>query len=80
MSTIVNMQEWVELQPQKSQANKQLFLSEEEVRALPQFKDASPEEVENIIGTIHDLALITYELFCREYNEFSENKRVDKAA
>jgi len=69
MSTVVSMQDWLDQTPENSQADKRLFLTEEQVRSFPQFKDASPEEVENIIGTLHDLALISYELFSREISE-----------
>lgn len=77
MSTIVSMQDWLDQHPQNSEVDKRLFLSEEQVRSFPKFKNASPEEVENIISTLHDLALITYELFCRENHD---NKPLTQAA
>ncbi|MEI9809766.1 MAG: hypothetical protein WDO16_18925 [Bacteroidota bacterium] len=80
MSTIVTMQDWLDQHPEKSEAHKQLFLSEQQVRSFPQFKDATAEEIENIIGTLHDLALISYELFCREVQENNESKMVSQAA
>ena len=80
MSTIVNMQDWLEQHPEKSEAHKRLFLSEQQVRSFPQFKDATPEEIENIIGTLHDLALISYELFCRQAQENDDSKSVSQVA
>lgn len=80
MSTIVSMQDWLDQQTGKSEAYKRLFLSEQQVRSFPQFKDVTPEEIENIIGTLHDLALISYELFCREVQENGDSKTVSQAA
>lgn len=77
MSTIVSLQDWLNQHPENNEADKRLFLTEGEVRSFPQFKDATPEEVENIIGTLHDLALVCYEQFCRETRE---DKSVSKAA
>lgn len=80
MSIIVSMQDWLDQHPDKSEAHKRLFLSERQVRSFPQFKDATSEEIENIIGTLHDLALISYELFCREVQENDEGEAVSQAA
>ena len=80
MSTIVSMQDWLDQHPEKPEAHKRLFLSEQQVRSFPEFKNATPEEIENIIGTLHDLSLISYELFCREVQENDESKEVSKAA
>lgn len=68
MSSIINLQDWKEDQQSSSESEKKLFLTESQVRAYPQFKDASPEEVINIINTLHQLALITYELVSQELN------------
>ena len=73
----VSMQDWLSQHSETSEAHKRLFLTEEEVRSFPQFKDATPEEVENIISTLHDLALVCYGQFCRDTYE---NKSVSKAA
>lgn len=66
MSKIVDLQEWL----QENEANKKqetkLFLTEAEVRSFPKFKNASDEEVQNIITTLHNLALISYQVFCKE--------------
>ncbi len=80
MSKIVSTQDWLDQHPEKSEAHKRLFLSEQQVRSFPQFKDATPQEIENIIGTLHDLALISYELFCREVQENDESKTISQAA
>lgn len=77
MSTLIQFQEWLEQDSNNHEKDERLFLTEEEVRSFPQFKDATSEEVENIIDTLHDLALVTYELFCKETRQ---NEIVRKAA
>jgi len=77
MSTLIDFQEWLQQNPSHNEKDERLFLTEKEVRSFPQFKDATPEEVENIINTLHDLALITYELFCKKTRQ---NETVKKAA
>jgi hypothetical protein len=72
MSKIVSLQEWLDEDPQNSEADKRLFLTEEQVRSIPQFKEASAQEVQNIIDTLHNLALVSYELFCREAKKDNE--------
>ena len=71
MSKIVSLQEWLDEDPQNSAADR-LFLTEEQVRSFPQFKEASAHEVQNIIDTLHNLALVSYELFCREAKKDNE--------
>jgi hypothetical protein len=66
MSIIVPFRKWLKEHPTNKENDKRLFLTEEEVRAFPQFQDATAEEIENIINTLHALALITYEIFCKE--------------
>lgn len=72
MSKIVNLQDWLDENPQHSKADQRLFLTEEQVRSFLQFKETSPEEVQNTIDTLHDLALISYELFSRETQKYNE--------
>lgn len=50
------------------EARQQLFLTEAQIRKYPQFTDASQEEIINIINSLHQLALITYEIVSREIN------------
>lgn len=50
-------------------SEKALFLTEKQVRAYPQFRDAPEEEIINIINTLHQLALITYEVVSVELNQ-----------
>ena len=76
MSTIIDFQEWLQQNPNNNEKDERLFLTEKEVRSFPQFKDAPPEEVENIINTLHDLALVTYELFCKESHQNEAVKKV----
>lgn len=68
MSSIVNPQDWKQDQQSSSESEKKLFLTESQIRAYPQFKDASSEEIINIINSLHQLALITYELASQELN------------
>ena len=49
--------------------DKQLFLTEKQVRSSPGFEDSSDEEVISIINSLHQLSLITYELVTKELNE-----------
>lgn len=66
MSKIVSINDWLDESPQHCATDQRLFLTEDEVRSFPQFKDASSEEVQNIINTLHNLALASYDLFCQE--------------
>lgn len=68
MSTIITFNDWLKKQPGNQENDQRLFLTEEEVKSFPQFKDATAEEIQNIIITLHGLALITYEVFCKELN------------
>ncbi len=43
-----------------------LHLTPEKVRSYPQFADATDEEVFNIINSLYDLSLITYDLVSKE--------------
>lgn len=43
-----------------------LTLTEEQIRAYPQFKEETDEEVANIIDSLHKLSLIIYEIVQRE--------------
>jgi hypothetical protein len=76
MSTLIQFHEWLQQDSNNYEKDERLFLTEEEVRSLPQFKNAIPEEVENIINTLHELALMTYELFCKESRQNEPVKNV----
>jgi hypothetical protein len=71
MSMIVPFRKWLEEHPTNNKNDEKLFLSEEEIRKFTQFQDATPKEIENIINTLHTLALITYEIFCKENTEIA---------
>lgn len=75
MSKIVDFQEWLNQNEANKKKESKLFLTEAEVRSFPKFKNASDEQVQNIINTLHDLALISYQIFCKE-----ENRDLQKAA
>jgi hypothetical protein len=66
MTNLINLQEWREEMAQNPDYERQLYLTEDEVRSCEEFKDASQEEIVNIIETLHDFALITYEAFYAE--------------
>lgn len=72
-----NLHDWYEEQKLSKAGNKQLFLTEDQVRKFQQFKDKPAEEIQNIISTLHVLSIITYDLFA---TEVSENERVANAA
>ncbi len=69
MSSIITLQDWKDNLQSGPESEKRLFLTETQVRAYPQFKDVSSEEIINIINSLHQLALITYELVSKELNE-----------
>lgn len=50
----------------------QLFLSEEQIRRYPQFKDATLEEIINIINSLHQLSLITYAVITEQISKQAE--------
>ena len=74
MSKLKNLKEWSEDNSTEPHNDGRLFLTPQQVRADPNFKDATDEEVENIIHTLHQLSLITYEVICREKEEPADNQ------
>ena len=71
MAKIINLVEW--LAENKSGKDQQLFLSEKQVRSFKQFENSSDEKVINIINTLHQLSLITYEIITAELNQLMVN-------
>ena len=69
MATIINLQE--HLEQKESKTNQLLSLTEQLVRAYPEFSNATDEEVLHIINTLHQLSLITYEVFANDLQEYS---------
>jgi hypothetical protein len=69
MTTINTFQDWQEKQNSPEAASNLLFLTESQVQSFAHLKDATSEEIENIILTLHDLALISYHLFCQEIRD-----------
>lgn len=76
MSKLVDLQDWLQQNEKVEKQEAKLFLTEKELRAYPQYKDASDEEVQNAIQTFHKLALICYKAFCNE----ERNGKLPKAA
>lgn len=66
MAKSKDLSEWLRLNEKVEKEEQKLFLTEAEVRSFPKYKDATDEEVRNIINTLHKLALICYEAFCKE--------------
>ena len=64
MANIINLDNW--LAENKLGKGKQLFLTEKQVRTFSGFKNATDDEVQHIINSLHILSLITYELVSRE--------------
>lgn len=60
------------IQMTSTDVKQQLFLSEEQIRKYPQFKDATPEDIINIINSLHQLSLITYALINKEIDNQAE--------
>ena len=67
MATIINLQE--HLEQKENKLNQLLSLTEQQVRAYPEFTEATDEEVLHIINTLHQLSLITYEVFANDLQE-----------
>ena len=68
MATIINLQE--HLEQKENKVNQLLSLTEQQVRAYPEFTEATDEEVLHIINTLHQLSLITYEVFANNLQEY----------
>lgn len=76
MSKVITLNEWLNIQPTNKETDPRLFLTEDEVRSFRQFEDTNPEEIQNIISTLHNLALTTYDLYCNEL----KNREISSAA
>ena len=66
MANIINLDNW--LAENKPGKGKQLFLTEKQVRSFSDFENATDDEVQQIINSLHILSLITYELVTTELN------------
>ena len=67
MANIIKLGNW--LVENKLDKGKQLFLTEKQVRTFSSFENATDDEVQNIINSLHILSLITYELVTTELNQ-----------
>lgn len=67
MAKIISLQDWQN--DHEDDGDKRLFLTEKQVRSVKGFENISDEEVINIIHTLHEFSLITYELLEREINQ-----------
>ena len=67
MENLTPYQEWRE--DNNIESEKQLYLTEKQVRSFPGFENTSDEEVINIINTLHQFSLITYEVITAELNQ-----------
>ena len=67
MAKIINLQEWVG--DNNTENGNRLFLTEKQIRSFPGFENTPDDEVINIINTLHQLSLITYELITTELNQ-----------
>lgn len=52
------------------------FLTPEEVRSFPKYKNATDEEVWNVIHSLHRLALVCYEAFVKEEKSQANSNEV----
>jgi|GEM_PF-1940373 len=76
MRQVITLNDWLNIQPTNKETDQQLYLTEDEIRSFKQFEHATPEEVQNIITTLHSLALTTYDLYCNEV----KNNKISSAA
>ena len=67
MGNIIKLDTW--LAENKPIKGKQLFLTEKQVRSFPGFENATDDEVQNIISSLHILSLLTYEIVTGELNQ-----------
>ena len=66
MANIIKLDNW--LAENKLGKDKQLFLTEKQVRTFSGFENATDDEVQHIISSLHILSLLTYELVTKELN------------
>jgi hypothetical protein len=66
MSKLINLNDWLQQNEKVEKQESKLFLTEKEIRSFPKYANATDEEVQAAILTFHKLALICYELFCKE--------------
>ena len=76
MSQVITLNDWLNIQPTNKETDQRLYLTEDEIRSFKQFEDATPEELQNIIATLQNLALITYDLYCNRL----KNDEISSAA
>lgn len=69
MSNFINIEEWLQERKHDQKSNELLYLTEEQIRSSLDLKDASDEEIKNIINTLHSLALLTYSIVSSELNQ-----------
>lgn len=66
MSNLKSLEEWRKDHQNSPEEESLLFLTPEQVRADPKYANTTDEEVENIIHTLHTLALAAYDVYCKE--------------
>lgn len=66
MSNLKSLEEWRKEHQNSPEEESLLFLTPEQVKADPNYANATDEEVENIIHTLHTLALAAYDVYCKE--------------
>jgi len=66
MSNLKSFEDWKNEHQNSPENESLLFLTPEEVRADPNYSNASDEEVENISHTLQMLALAAYDVYCKE--------------
>lgn len=64
MSKTVNLNEWIQQNEKIELHEPKLFLTEMELRSFPKYKNASEEDIQNAIISLHKLALICYQCSC----------------
>jgi hypothetical protein len=69
MAIIIPIQNKSTQQEQPQTSNQLITLTEKQVRAYPAFANATDEEVLHIIDTLHQLALITYNVITSEMQQ-----------
>ena len=69
MAIIIPIQSKSAEQEEPQTSNQLITLTDKQVRACPQFANSTDEEVLHIIDTLHQLALITYNVITSEMQQ-----------
>jgi hypothetical protein len=76
MSKLVSFDDYKKKESKATEPNNLLFLTEAKIRAIPAHRNKSEEEILNIRNSLHQFALIMYDLVNVELNKELFNQKV----